>query len=265
MPSTTDIKLEVCVDSIASAIAAADGGAARIELCSALSEGGLTPSVGVLKALKDLPLTIPIYCMLRPRRGNDFVYTDLEMQAILYDMDLLHGLGADGFVFGSLTANKEINAEQCQQVLERAKGLPMTFHRAFDVTNPEKMHETVDTLIELGFQRILSSGFRQSAVDGVNALAELIAKHHRDIIIMPGAGINTSNLEEILTATKCLEFHGSAKASPDAVDYSQDNSTNTTKMECDVSMGKQDISPYDICDINVVRKLANIAKAMTEK
>lgn len=258
-----DIKLEVCVDSIASAIAAMESGASRIELCSSLSEGGLTPSVGTLKTLKNLPLNIPIYCMLRPRRGNDFVYTDLEMTALLYDMQLLLDNGADGFVFGSLTATREINVEQCQQILEKAKSLPMTFHRAFDVTDPLKMHENVKILIELGFQRILSSGFRQTASEGIDNLAQLIAKHHREIIIMPGAGINVSNLEELLTVTKCSEFHGSAKTQ--AIDVPDSTEGNSTKMECDVTMGKQDVLPYDICDKNIVRKMVSIAKSMSEK
>ncbi|XP_073840812.1 copper homeostasis protein cutC homolog isoform X2 [Musca autumnalis] len=263
MSHNHDVKLEVCVDSIASAIAAMEGGASRIELCSALSEGGLTPSVGVLKTLKNLPLTIPIYCMLRPRRGNDFVYTDYEMTALLHDMELLQENGADGFVFGALTPSREINVEQCQQVLEKAKSLPMTFHRAFDVTNPEKMHETTKQIIELGFQRILSSGFRQNALDGLDNLAQLIARHHRDIIIMPGAGISISNLEEILTATKCVDFHSSAKAG--AIDVPDSTDGNSTRMECDVNMGKQDILPYDICDKSVVRKMVAIANSMAEK
>ncbi|KAM7361308.1 copper homeostasis protein cutC homolog [Cochliomyia hominivorax] len=256
--SNHKIKLEVCVDSIASAIAAAEGGAGRIELCSALSEGGLTPTVGVLKALKDLPLTIPIYCMLRPRRGHDFVYTDLEMSAILHDMELLQAEGADGFVFGSLTVNREINIEQCQQVVEKAQGLPVTFHRAFDVTDPAKMHENVKLIIDMGFKRLLSSGFRQTAQGGLDFLSQLIAKHHKDITIIPGAGINVSNLEEILTATKCAEFHASAKASADTIE----DSNNSNKMECEVSMGKADVLPYEITDKDVVRKMVNIAKAM---
>lgn len=256
-----NIKLEVCVDSIASAIAAAEGGASRIELCSALSEGGLTPSVGVLKALKDLPINIPIYCMLRPRRGDDFVYSDLEMSAVLHDMELLQSQGADGFVFGAITSNREINIEQCQQVMEKAKNLPITFHRAFDVTDSLKMHENIETIIDMGFKRILSSGFRQTAQYGLDFLSQMIAKHHKDITIMPAAGICVGNLEEILTATKCVEFHASAKAAAD----NNDDSNNVNKMEFEVSTGKADILPYDTTDKNVVRKMVTIAKALAAK
>ncbi|XP_017845554.1 copper homeostasis protein cutC homolog [Drosophila busckii] len=257
--STHDIKLEVCVDSIRSAFAAEEGGAARIELCSALQEGGLTPTPGTLKTLKELPFTLPIYCMLRPRRGTDFVYSEEELRATLTDMDLLRAYGADGFVFGALTAERTIDVDKCRRVLQRAEGLPVTFHRAFDLTDPKFMHENVQMLKELGFRRVLSSGFRQSAAEGVDALAQLIAKHHRDIIIIPGAGIKVTNLEEILNESRCVEFHASAMDTA-SEDYSL---PTTSRMECDVTMGKQDIDPYFGTNANVVRKMVTIAHAMS--
>ncbi|KAL9896592.1 copper homeostasis protein cutC homolog isoform 1-T1 [Glossina fuscipes fuscipes] len=274
MSSSKDIKLEVCVDSIASAIAAAESGAARLELCSALSEGGLTPTIGILKSLKGF-IAIPIYCMLRPRSGDDFIYTDYEMQAMLTDLDMLREQGADGFVFGSLTNTRSINVKQCQQVLEHAKGLPVTFHRAFDITDMTRMQETVRQIIELGFKRILTSGFKPSAHEGIEYIAQLIAKNHRDIIIMPGAGIRVGNLEEILTTTKCVEFHSSAKSKADAppacnditVTASDNNviASSNLSMDCDVSTSRQDLLMYEMTDANVVRKLVFIAKAMSEK
>ncbi|KAL9896594.1 copper homeostasis protein cutC homolog isoform 3-T3 [Glossina fuscipes fuscipes] len=252
MSSSKDIKLEVCVDSIASAIAAAESGAARLELCSALSEGGLTPTI-----------------------GDDFIYTDYEMQAMLTDLDMLREQGADGFVFGSLTNTRSINVKQCQQVLEHAKGLPVTFHRAFDITDMTRMQETVRQIIELGFKRILTSGFKPSAHEGIEYIAQLIAKNHRDIIIMPGAGIRVGNLEEILTTTKCVEFHSSAKSKADAppacnditVTASDNNviASSNLSMDCDVSTSRQDLLMYEMTDANVVRKLVFIAKAMSEK
>ncbi|XP_064553220.1 copper homeostasis protein cutC homolog [Drosophila montana] len=257
--SAHDIKLEVCVDSIKSAFAAEEGGAARIELCAALQEGGLTPTTGTLKTLKELPFTLPIHCMLRPRRGTDFVYSEEEMQAIQTDMDLLRTHGADGFVFGALTPERTIDVDKCRRVMERSYGLPVTFHRAFDLTDPKLMHENVQLLKELGFKRVLSSGFRASAAEGVDSLAQLIAKHHRDIIIMPGAGIKVANLEEILTFSRCQEFHASALDTA-SEDYS---APTTTRMECDVTMGKQDIDPYYGTNIYVVRKMVAIASAMS--
>lgn len=253
--SSTDIKLEVCVDSIASALAAAEGGASRIELCSALSEGGLTPTPGTLKALKEL-INIPIYCMLRPRRGNDFIYSNDEIEAVLLDLDILRAHGADGFVFGALTEQRSIDVEKCQRVLERAGGMPLTFHRAFDVTNPQLMHENVTIIKELGFKRLLSSGLRATAIEGSDNLAQLIAKH-RDIIIMPGAGISVSNLDELLTITKCVEFHASAQAAAGAIT----SNGGVANMDCDVTMGKQDLEPYATTDVNVVRRMVSIAMA----
>lgn len=257
--SAHEIKLEVCVDSIKSAFAAEEGGAARIELCAALLEGGLTPTVGTLKTLKELPFTLPIYCMLRPRRGTDFVYSEEELQAILTDMDLLRTHGADGFVFGALNTDRTIDIDKCRRVMQRSYGLPVTFHRAFDLTDQKCMQENVQMLKELGFKRILTSGFRQSAAEGADVLAQLIAKHHRDIIIMPGAGIKVSNLEEVLTFSRCLEFHASAMDTA-GEEYS---APTTTRMECDVTMGKQDIDPYYGTNVNVVRKMVAIANAMS--
>ncbi|KAH8388624.1 hypothetical protein KR093_011493, partial [Drosophila rubida] len=257
--SAHDIKLEVCVDSIKSAFAAEEGGASRIELCSALQEGGLTPTPGTLKTLKELPFTLPIFCMLRPRRGTDFVYSEEEMQATLTDMELLRAHGADGFVFGALTTDRRIDVDKCRRVMERSCGLPVTFHRAFDLTDAKCMHDNVELLKELGFKRLLSSGFRPSAAEGADTLAQLIAKHHRDITIMPGAGIKVSNLEEILTNSRCLEFHASAMDTA-GEEYS---APNTQRMECDVTMGKQDIDPYYGTNVNVVRKMVTIANAMS--
>ncbi|KAH8311602.1 hypothetical protein KR044_007196, partial [Drosophila immigrans] len=259
MSTSHEIKLEVCVDSIKSAFAAEEGGASRIELCSALQEGGLTPTAGTLKTLKELPFTLPVFCMLRPRRGTDFVYSEEELQATLTDMELLRAHGADGFVFGALTTERQIDVDKCRRVMERSCGLPVTFHRAFDLTDPKNMHENVELLKELGFKRLLSSGFRQSAAEGAETLAQLIAKHHRDIIIMPGAGIKVSNLEEILTNSRCLEFHASAMDTA-GEEYS---APNTQRMECDVTMGKQDIDPYYGTNVNVVRKMVTIANAMS--
>ncbi|KAH8292244.1 hypothetical protein KR200_003210 [Drosophila serrata] len=256
--SSHDIKLEVCVDSIPSAFAAVAGGASRIELCSALSEGGLTPSVGTLKTLKE-SIALPVYCMLRPRRGTDFVYSDEEMCAVLTDMDLLRQNGADGFVFGSLNPDRTINVDQCRHVMLQSEGLPVTFHRAFDLTDQKRMQENVQLLRELGFKRLLSSGFRPSAAEGLDNLAQLIAKHHRDFIVMPGAGIKVSNLEEILTVSRCMEFHASAMDTA-GEDYV---APTTSRMECDVTMGKQDIDPYYGTNANVVRKMVTIANAMS--
>ncbi|XP_055902898.1 copper homeostasis protein cutC homolog [Eupeodes corollae] len=243
--------LEICVDSITSAIAAAEGGASRIELCSALSEGGLTPTVGTLKALKSVPINIPIFCMLRPRRGNDFMYTNAEMDALLYDMALFKSHGCDGFVFGALDKNRDVCEWQCRQVVQMAGNLPVTFHRAFDLTAPCKMHETVDQIKSLGFARILTSGFKHSCLQGIYNIREL-CNQHKDIIIMPGAGISASNLEEILRETKCNEFHASARKKVDQ--------PICTTANISMGGGEADLEPMFITDECLVRELIAIAE-----
>ncbi|XP_017463722.1 PREDICTED: copper homeostasis protein cutC homolog [Rhagoletis zephyria] len=134
--------------------------------------------------------------------------------------------------------------------------MPVTFHRAFDLTNPQLMHETVTIIKELGFKRLLSSGFRATAIEGSENLAQLIAKH-RDIVIMPGAGISVSNLDELLTVTKCIEFHASAQSVAGAPSING----GVARMDCDVTMGKQDIEPYTTTDVHVVRQMVSIAMA----
>lgn len=201
--------MEICVDSVESALNAVAGGAHRLELCSALSEGGLTPSLGLFKILKT-KIFIPIFVMLRPRGGNDFQYSDLEIQVILHDLGLFKNAGADGFVFGALTVRGDIDINACVSVILAAQSLPVTFHRAFDVatTDPIKMaHKIAD----LGFKRLLTSGRRSCAIDGQYLIKSLIETMKGYLIIVPGAGIQVDNLKSILVTTLAKEFHGSAK------------------------------------------------------
>lgn len=244
--------LEVCVDCIESVIAAEQGGASRIELCSALSEGGLTPTLGTLKTLKSkLNCKIPIFCMLRPRRGNDFLYTPEEIQSLLYDIEYFKENGADGFVFGALDANRNIDVENCKTIISAIGNLPVTFHRAFDLTDPHRMHENAQLIKDLGFKRILASGFETTAEKGINALKELVS-YHEDLIIMPGSGVNSKNLEKILLETNCKEFHASARAH---VANSDENSESIS-----MGGGKSDAEPRQVTCSRIVRELVDIAK-----
>lgn len=188
--------------------------------------------------------------MLRPRRGNDFNYRNEEIQAILYDMEIFQQIGCDGFVFGSLNDNQEINIKQCKQIIENSFNLPVTFHRAFDLTKKEKMYETCELIKSLGFQRILTSGFEKSAEDGLDNLKNLINKYNKDIIIMPGAGITCKNLSKILKETKCQEFHASAK-----IQKIQKSCNNSN-----VSMGNVNDEEIFVTDSSIVRDLVKIAK-----
>jgi len=147
--------MEICVENLSSAVAAAEGGAVRLELCSALIEGGLTPSVGLLTVVKEA-VQIPVFCMLRPRPGN-FTYSPDEIKAMQIDVKMLLDAGADGIVFGALTVDGCIDVEACLKIINvLPAGTPMTFHRAFDWTHDPGA--ALEEIIKLGFQRVLTSG-----------------------------------------------------------------------------------------------------------
>lgn len=195
-----------------------NGGASRLELCSALSEGGLTPFPGLLRILKQkYHVNIPIFCMLRPNNGCDFVYNEDQMEIILSDMDILNSLGADGFVFGSLNKQCKIDENNCMIVMAKAVeygGKPVTFHRAFDYTNPEDFETNIDLVSSMGFTRILTSGYKNSAEQGMENIKKLVTRalnSSNKIIIMPGSGVNENNILHLLDGTGCTEIHGSFK------------------------------------------------------
>ncbi|XP_037036462.1 copper homeostasis protein cutC homolog isoform X2 [Bradysia coprophila] len=200
--------LEVCVDNLSSVNAAVEGGAQRIELCSALSEGGLTPSVGFLKMVKRTHPNLTVFAMLRPRCGN-FVYSQLEMDCILEDMTELNANGVDGFVFGALTDDRKIDEDHCTLVKQHSNALPLTFHRAIDITDTTVLTENVAKIERLGFNRILTSGLQRTAELGMENIAKM-QQCSKNIIVVPGAGINLKNVETILSTTGCKEFHSSA-------------------------------------------------------
>ncbi|KAL1116408.1 hypothetical protein AAG570_004882 [Ranatra chinensis] len=201
--------MEVCVDSVHSAINAVEGGASRLEVCSALvSEGGLTPSLGLFKAVKEVASKagIPVFAMVRVRGGNDFCYTPEEVKVMEDDAASLKEVGADGLVFGALTGSGEVDREVCARVLKVAAELPTTFHRAFDhlVGDPLK---ALDELVDLGFSRLLTSG----GPGGFRAVGRLVGAAGGRIAVMPGGGITGDNLDAVLRTTGAVEFHGSAK------------------------------------------------------
>lgn len=181
MTTTTPTLLEICIDSYDSAVAAIRGGANRLELCAALSEGGLTPTVGLLQEVRKLiddVRPVHLYAMIRCRRGSDFCFSDPELAIMVTDLRLLAEHGADGFVFGALTEQAEIHREHCRLIAEEALrlGKPVTFHRAFDCTAVDTMGDNLRLVGSLGFTTILTSGFESTAVRGlenIQRLAEL--------------------------------------------------------------------------------------------
>ncbi|XP_043992635.1 copper homeostasis protein cutC homolog isoform X3 [Gambusia affinis] len=164
------ILLEVCVDSVESAVNAERGGAGRLELCSSLMEGGLTPSLGLLQVVKQY-IKIPVYVMIRPR-GGDFLYSDQEVEVMKKDIELMKTQGADGVVVGALTETGGVDAGLCMELIAAARPLPLTFHRAFDMTYDPAV--ALETLISLGFERVLTSGCDSSALEGLPVIKRLI-------------------------------------------------------------------------------------------
>lgn len=202
--------VEICVDNLESLKNAIFGGANRIELCSALAEGGLTPSVGFLKAAKEVSPNIPIFCMVRCRSGN-FQYTPEEIKVMIEDTKLLKENGADGFVFGALNENFDIDIKKCREVVKVSHPLPVTFHRAFDDCNNPLL--ALETIADIGFKRILTSGQKANALDGkenIQKYIEHVNEKKLKVTIMPGCGINENNLEEFLSVVSVTEIHGSA-------------------------------------------------------
>lgn len=199
--------LEIAANSVASAFAAQEGGAGRVELCACLEEGGVTPSHGTI-ALAREGLSIPLYVLIRPRAG-DFLYENAEIEAMLDDIAHCRDLGCEGVVVGALTAEGEVDREACGLFLRAAEGMGVTFHRAFDLV-PDR-HEALEALIDLGFERVLTSGGMPSAVAGASAIARLVSQAGGRIAVMPGAGIEPGNVVALREATRAREFHASAK------------------------------------------------------
>lgn len=199
--------LEVAANSVASALAAEAGGAARVELCSALELGGLTPSHATI-AIAQERLGIPVQVLVRPRAG-DFVFDDLECEVMQRDIETCKALGCAGVVLGALTADGDVDVPRCRTLTDAARGMSVTFHRAFDFTrDPERALEAV---VALGCDRLLTSGQRADALDGAPLIRKLIELAHDRITIMPGGGITTQNIATIAKATGAREFHASAK------------------------------------------------------
>lgn len=199
--------LEICVDSIQSAIAAEEGGAQRIELCSSLSEGGITPSAGMIEAARK-SISIGLHILIRPRRG-DFLYSPLEFEIIKKDIEVAKKLGADGIVVGALKADGRIDSKRMKGLIELTHPLSITFHRAFDLT-PDPF-EALDNLLDLKVHRLLTSGQQETAYKGMELIAHLVKKAGSQLSVMPGGGINPQNIRELIEKTAATEFHASAR------------------------------------------------------
>jgi len=202
--------LEICVETLAAALAAERGGAARIELCENLSVGGVTPHVELMRAAR-AQIHIPIFAMIRPR-GGDFFYTAAEFEEMVHDLALARGCGMDGVVFGLLNAfDRLVDIERTRELAELARPLPATFHRAFDET-PD-LHAALESVIASGAARILTCGGKENAEEGSAAIAELVKAAGTRIEIVAGGGINAANLEGLLQRSQAREFHSGLSSS----------------------------------------------------
>jgi copper homeostasis protein len=199
--------LEIAANSVASALAAQEGGAGRVELCTALELGGLTPSHAQI-ALARERLRIPLYVLIRPRAG-DFLYGELECETMLRDIETCASLGCDGVVLGVLDAEGRVDTARCRPLIAAAGKLGVTFHRAFDLSRDPA--QALEDIVTLGCECILTSGMQGSAADGSALIRELVEQAGDRIVVMPGAGITARNIATLATATGAHEFHASAK------------------------------------------------------
>ncbi len=195
--------IEACVDSVESALAAAKGGAKRVELCAALLEGGLTPSAGAIAITRE-KIDIGLHVIIRPR-GGDFLYTGLEQDVMLRDIDTAKAEGADGVVIGILDAEGRVDVSRTGELVECARPMSVTFHRAFDMTR--EPFAALETLVGLGVDRILTSGQEESAMAGLDFLRELVERAGERVVIMPAGNIHESNVTKIANETRAKELH----------------------------------------------------------
>jgi copper homeostasis protein len=196
-------KLEICVDTVESAMVAQNAGADRVELCNNLQEGGTTPGAGMISSARN-NLCIGINVIIRPR-GGDFLYSELEFDIMRREIDLCRECGVDGVVLGILLPGGEIDIERTAKLVELARPMTVTFHRAFDMCNDA--FKGLEDVVATGAERILTSGQMNKAEDGIGKIKDLIAKADNRIIIMPGSGINATNILKIAKGTGAKEFH----------------------------------------------------------
>ncbi|MBQ9576277.1 MAG: copper homeostasis protein CutC [Muribaculaceae bacterium] len=216
-----EFMVEVCANGVESCLAAQEGGADRVELCAGIPEGGTTPSYGEIKVARRVLTTTRLHVIIRPR-GGDFLYSDLEVERMAQDIGMCRDLGVDGVVFGCLKADGTIDVEKNRYLMECSRGMSVTMHRAFDrAADPQR---ALEEIIDLGFDRILTSGQQPKAVQGVELLAKLNRQAAGRIILMAGSGVTEQNIRDIREATGLHEFHFSGRESrPSAMQYVNPN------------------------------------------
>jgi len=242
--------LEVCVDSVESALAALQGGANRLELCSNLIIGGTTPSIGLFLQVKEC-CNIPIRVLIRPRYG-DFLYTEKEQQVMLEDVTIFQEEGAAGVVIGALHPDGSLHDKFMREVITRAKGMLVTLHRAFDVCADP--FDTMEKAVGLGIDTILTSGQKNHCLEGANVIADLVKKAANRIDIMVGGGVNADVIQELYPITNATSYHMSGKSiKPSGMLYRKEG----------ISMGVASLDEYSIWQTDI--KNIRAAKDILEK
>jgi copper homeostasis protein len=217
---TDRVIFEACIGSAEAAIAAQAGGADRVELCANLLEGGTTPSAGSIRLARQR-IDIGLQVMIRPR-GGDFCYTGVEFEIMKLDIEMAKKLGADGVVIGILNPDGSVDKERTRELVELARPMNVTFHRAFDMARDAC--QALEDLVDLGVDRVLTSGQEITAFEGLDLLASLVQQAGERIVIMPGGGIHERNIQKIVERSGAREVHAAAPATiASAMEYRNPN------------------------------------------
>ena len=245
-------KLEICVDSIDSALNAQLAGADRVELCDNLIEGGTTPSYGTILSARS-NLNIKLHVIIRPR-GGDFLYNDIEYDIMRRDIDVCGEAGVDGVVIGILNSDGHIDVERTAKLVEFASPMSVTFHRAFDMcADPVK---SLEDIILTGSERLLTSGQKNKATDGADLIRNLIEKASGRLIIMPGGGLNDHNILDIAKATGASEFHLTGrKTLPGGMEFRKTDITMS-------GLNGYDEYSRKVADIDLIKRIIEILKGI---
>lgn len=236
-----EFTLEIATGNYTATAAAVAGGADRIELCSALSEGGLTPSQGYLLQCR-ADFALPIFPIIRPR-GGDFLYSAAEFKVMKHDIEFCKAAGFEGIVTGFLLQDGSIDAERTREAVQLAAPMQVTFHRAFDrCVDP---FVALETIIEAGCKRILTSGQQLKAMDGAALIGRLITAASNRIVIMPGSGVRKENIAQLAQLTGAIEMHSSAKT----IAYSNMGYVNTAFKSEEGEYTKETVSPQDVSEM----------------
>jgi len=230
--TATKYLLEICASSHRSAHNAQEAGAHRVELCQNLEQGGITPSYGLVKHCVQT-LNIPIHVLIRPRPGN-FVYNDDEFEIMLNDINMCHDLGVAGVVVGALNQDHTVDIVKTKKMVETAQSLHVTFHRAIEDCADQV--QALEDVVEAGCQRILTSGLGNTATEKLDNLCKLIEQAEGRVEIMPGGGVTSRNIQQILAQTGAKSVHASAKSRRSRTDTMQQSKFDVEEMESSTSL-----------------------------